>query len=49
MTSSDDGYVTLKNLVKFKKSGYYRVYVEDTDGNESYVQVNVDVSSSSSD
>ena len=48
MTSSDDGYVTLKNLVKFKKSGYYRIYVEDTDGNESYVQINVDVSSSSS-
>ena len=48
MTSSDDGYVTLKNLVKFKKSGYYRIYVEDTDGNESYVQINVDTSSSSS-
>ena len=48
MTSSDNGYVTLKNLVKFKKSGYYRIYVEDTDGNESYVQVNVDTSSSSS-
>ena len=41
MTSSDDGYVTLKNLVKFKKSGYYRIYVEDTDWNESYVQINV--------
>jgi hypothetical protein len=48
MTSSDDGYVTLKNLVKFKKSGYYRIYVEDTDRNEAYVQVNVDVSGSSS-
>ena len=48
MTSSDDGEVTLKNLVKFKKSGYYRIYVEDTDGNESYVQINVDTSSSSS-
>ena len=48
MTSSDDGYVTLKNLVKFKKSGYYRVYVEDTNGNESYIQINVDTSSSSS-
>ena len=48
MTSSDDGYVTLKNLVKFKKSGYYRIYVEDTDRNEAYVQINVDVSSSSS-
>jgi len=48
MTSSDDGEVTLKNLVKFKKSGYYRIYVKDTDGNESYVQINVDTSSSSS-
>ena len=48
MTSSDDGEATLKNLVKFKKSGYYRIYVEDTDGNESYVQINVDTSSSSS-
>jgi hypothetical protein len=48
MTSSDKGEVTLKNLVKFKKSGYYRIYVEDTDGNESYIQVNVDTSSSSS-
>ena len=48
MKSSDDGEVTLKNLVKFKKKGYYRIYVEDTDGNEAYVQVNVDTSSSSS-
>ena len=48
MTSSDDGEVTLKNLVKFKKSGYYRIYVEDTDGNDAYVQINVDSSSSSS-
>ena len=48
MTSSDDGEATLKNLVKFKKAGYYRIYVEDTDGNESYVQINVDTSSSSS-
>jgi hypothetical protein len=48
MTSSDDGEATLNNLIKFKKSGYYRIYVEDTDGNESYVQINVDTSSSSS-
>ena len=48
MYSSDNGYVSLKNFIKFKKSGYYRIYVEDTDGNESYVQVNVDTSSSSS-
>ena len=48
MTSSDDGEAVLKNLVKFKKSGYYRIYVKDTDGNEDYVQINVDASSSSS-
>jgi hypothetical protein len=48
MTSSDRGEVTLRNLVKFKKSGYYRIYVEDTDWNDSYVQINVDVSGSSS-
>ena len=48
MTSSDDGEAILKNLIKFKKSGYYRIYVEDTDRNESYVQIDVDVSSSSS-
>ena len=41
MTTSDDGYVILKNLVKFKKSGYYRIYVEDVDWNETYVQINV--------
>ena len=36
MTSSDKGNVTLSNLVKFRKNGYYRIYVRDTDGNESY-------------
>jgi hypothetical protein len=41
MKSSDDGEITLKNLVKFKKNGYYRIYVEDTDGNESYIQFSV--------
>ena len=48
MRSSDDGEVTLKDLVKFRKSGYYRIYVEDTDGNESYIEFSVDTSSSSS-
>jgi len=48
MKSSDRGEVTLKSLIKFRKSGYYRIYVEDTDGNESYVQIDVDTSSSSS-
>ena len=49
MKSSDDGEVTLKNLVKFKKSGYYRIFVEDKDWEESYIQFNVGSSSSSSD
>ena len=48
MTSSDKGEATLKNAIKFKKSGYYKIYVEDTDWNESSVQINVDTSSSSS-
>ena len=48
IVTDEDGKATLKNIVKFKKSGYYRIYVEDTDGNESYVQINVDTYSSSS-
>ena len=49
MTSSDKGEITLKNLVKFKKNGYYRIYVEDTSGNESYIQFSVWNTSDSSD
>ena len=41
MKSSDDGEVTLKNLVKFRKSGYYRIYVTDSNWNESYIQFSV--------
>ena len=41
MKSSDDWEVTLKNLVKFKKKWYYRIYVEDTDGNDNYIQFSV--------
>ena len=41
MKSSDDGEVTLKNLVKFRKSGYYRIYVTDANWNESYIQFSV--------
>ena len=48
ITSSDKWEVTLSNLVKFKKNWYYRIYVKDTDWNESYIQFNVGVSSSSS-
>ena len=32
-------------MVKFKKNGYYRIYVKDTDWNESYIQFNVGGSS----
>ena len=46
MTSSDRGEVTLKDIVKFKKNGYYRIYVEDTNGNENYIQFSVGSSSS---
>jgi hypothetical protein len=31
MTSNDDGEVTLKKVIKFKKSGHYKILVEDTD------------------
>ena len=48
MKSSDDGEKTLKNLVKFKKKGYYRIYVKDTNWNQNYIQFSVWVSSSSS-
>ncbi|MDR0369005.1 MAG: hypothetical protein LBH96_00230, partial [Candidatus Peribacteria bacterium] len=48
-TSSDRGTVTFNSFIKFKKSGYYRLYVEDDNGNENYIQFNVDTSSSSSD
>jgi hypothetical protein len=48
MVSSDKGEYTIDNLLKFKKSGYYRIYVKDMDGNEEYIEFNVDTSSSSS-
>jgi hypothetical protein len=48
MVSSDKGKYTIDNLLKFKKSGYYRIYVKDYDDNESYIEFNVDTSSSSS-
>ncbi len=48
MTSSDDGEKIISRLLKFKKKWYYRIYVEDVDWNESYVQINVEWSSSGS-
>ena len=47
MSYSDYGQRTLSNLVKFKKSGYYRIIAEDSDGNEDYVDIHVTSSSSS--
>lgn len=41
MRSYDDGKVTLNSLVKFRKDGYYRIYVKDTEWNESYLQFSV--------
>ena len=49
MRSSDDGEVTLKNLVKFKKKWYYRIYVKDTDGNQNYIQISVGTNSDDDD
>lgn len=39
---SGDSEITLKNLVKFKKNGNYKIYIEDADWNWSYIQINVD-------
>ncbi|GHW02622.1 hypothetical protein AGMMS50249_4080 [candidate division SR1 bacterium] len=47
-TSSDYGYHNFTNFMRFTRSGYYRLYVRDTQGNENYVQINVDEGSSSS-
>ena len=47
-TSSDYGYKTLSSFVRFNRSGYYRLYAKDDNGNENYVEFNVDTSSSSS-
>lgn len=42
MTRSDYGYATINNIIKFKRSGYYRLYITDDYGNETYVDINVD-------
>jgi hypothetical protein len=41
MTTSDRWNVSLNSLVKFRKNWYYRIYVEDINGNESYIQFSV--------
>ena len=48
MKSSDNGEKTLKNLVKFKKKGYYRIYVKNTDWNQEYIQFSVAQNNSNS-
>lgn len=42
MSRSDSGNITLKNLIKFKKFGHYRIYVKDIYGKESYIQFSVE-------
>ena len=49
MTSSDNLEVKLKNLVKFKKNWYYRIYVKDTDWDQVYIQFSVGQNVSNSD
>lgn len=41
MVLSDHDEVTLKRLLKFTESGYYRVYVKDTYWNSKYIQFHV--------
>ncbi len=43
MKSSDEWKITLKNLIKFKKEWYYRIYVKDIDDNEAYIQFAVNI------
>ena len=44
MTSDDDGKKTLYNLVEFKKSGAYRIYAEDKDWYNNFVQIYINSS-----
>lgn len=48
MIKSDDGEIKLKNLIKFKKYGDYRIYVKDRFGKESYIQFSVENTKSKS-
>ena len=47
MTSSDMGEATISNFLKFTKTGYYRIYAEDKNWVDDYIQFNVSDSSSS--
>jgi hypothetical protein len=39
--SSDYGTRTFNDFISFKQTGYYRIYVRDDSGRESYVEFNV--------
>lgn len=41
MKSNDAWEITLKNIVKFKKSWQYKIYVKDIEGNSKSIQFNV--------
>ncbi len=43
-SSSDKWNITISKFIKFAKSGKYRIYAEDKDWNEEYVQITVNAS-----
>lgn len=43
-SSSDKWNITISKFIKFAKSGKYRIYAEDKDWNEEYVQITVNSS-----
>ncbi|MBO4203937.1 hypothetical protein J5893_03880 [bacterium] len=47
-TSSDRGYRSFSNFIRFAKSGSYRLYVKDSAGNQDYVQFDIQSTDSSS-
>ena len=48
-TSSDDWRITISRFIKFAKAGKYRIYAEDKDWDDYYIQFTVDWDNSSSD
>ncbi|MDR0369904.1 MAG: hypothetical protein LBH96_05380 [Candidatus Peribacteria bacterium] len=48
-TASDKGDIELDSFIKFHRNGYYRLYVEDNDGNYDYVQFTIEASDSNDD
>ena len=41
MKSSDNGTKTISNLVEFKKEWYYKIYVNDEEWNQSYIEFHI--------